>query len=889
MIDPINALEAGKTLTIDLNEEYKIKIEKPSELSDSFFKDIYKKAAGAVIDIIAQTEKNDPKNNSELDVNDPFYNEKQDYNNIIAFCGERGTGKSSAMITFAQSLIKIKETKEFYDKTEKLRDKKFETINVIDPSLFEEDENIFEVILAQLFSRFEKELENKEQNKDIDNKRKLLEKFEKVYENLQTIKKDGQKYDGEALETLSKLACGANLRNNFKDLVKLLLDFITKEKEDAYLIIPIDDFDLNVSTVADMAEQIRKYLMIPRVVVLMAVKIEQLADAKEQKVREDFKTLLKSNSRHNDPIDISLKYLSKLIPENRRINLPQIIDIKVPIVIKKSDKTILAERINIQDAFLELCYKNCSILFAKPEYGLHSIIPNNLRELIEWLIFLTKGENSNGDRISEFKEYFFKAYCKSKLSPNQFNVLNRIALTSIDHFNITIIREIVTLIKGEIINNQFEENYIFGFDNDDSLTEITSIIQRGNYPHNISLGDLKLFFDMVLRYYPDKELDNLIFSIKTLITINLKKSLIENNLNSFNSIVGISIYNQKEKPLLVAGRSFFKLNYGVLTIGDESIKEFYNSINARSDVLSDQNISKIQIFEWFHYFVFSVDITDKYRLKEKEQITNKSLRFFENVGTQMWGQFDLLAPFIFIENSEIHYSLITDSILKSKNDIYELHSFKTKISKWKEENKIYFPFESFEQIEVIFKKFRTDYKEKKKDTEIDEKRSLLSYFDFYINELRDQLDSFHKLHSYYSILPARAYIIDNPIFKEISSKGENIFKAFIDKDLNKSYKREDSLDIFIQDEINKMKSSYIENGKTGTYLFNQFGKIIGSKGLGKYNEENKEVNVLITKIKDIREQMVDKKQNYTKTEIEKIFKETSDLLNDWLTQNGMNE
>ena len=146
-----------KILTIDLSEEYKIKIENPDRLKGSFFEDIYIKAADAVEDIIEQTE----KSNKKSDQNDPFLNEKQDYNNIIAFCGERGTGKSSAMISFAQSLLRLNDSKDFYV-GKNLRSKNFHTIKVIDPSLFEEHENIFEVILAQLFSSFEKELNKKE-------------------------------------------------------------------------------------------------------------------------------------------------------------------------------------------------------------------------------------------------------------------------------------------------------------------------------------------------------------------------------------------------------------------------------------------------------------------------------------------------------------------------------------------------------------------------------------------------------------------------------------------------------------------------------------------------------------------------------------------------------
>jgi DNA polymerase III delta prime subunit len=287
-------------LEIDLNEEYKIKIEEPNELGKSYFNEIYEKAGRAASEILKKSEIS-----KKLKPNDPFIKQEQEYNNIIAFCGERGTGKSSAMITFAKSLVNIEDAnyesnkkKPFYD--EDLYKIQFESLSVIDPTIFEEKENIFEVVLAQLFSSFEKEL-NKNNKHEIEDKRKVLELFQKVYDNLKTVQKNGEKYNGEALETLSKLSCGANLRSTFSELVSSYLSFIKKD----CLIIPVDDFDLNVNAVSDMAEQLRKYLMIPNVIILMAADMKQLSDAIEQSIRKDFNILIKSKAMSESPKSIT--------------------------------------------------------------------------------------------------------------------------------------------------------------------------------------------------------------------------------------------------------------------------------------------------------------------------------------------------------------------------------------------------------------------------------------------------------------------------------------------------------------------------------------------------------------------------------------------------------
>ena len=43
-----------------------------------------------------------------------------------------------------------------------------------------------------------------------------------------------------------------------------------------YLVIPIDDLDMNIKNGYEQLEQIRKYLMIPKVIVLISANYDQL-------------------------------------------------------------------------------------------------------------------------------------------------------------------------------------------------------------------------------------------------------------------------------------------------------------------------------------------------------------------------------------------------------------------------------------------------------------------------------------------------------------------------------------------------------------------------------------------------------------------------------------
>lgn len=144
------------TLTINLNEEYKIKIENGNEFHESIFSEIYINAAKNIVEIIDQS------------VHDGIYD---GYNNIIAFTGERGKGKSSSMISFRDALININEkvhldffeAKKLEDESlnktfETLRKNTFAEIDIIDPSLFRGNESLFEIILAKMFSKFQEEI-----------------------------------------------------------------------------------------------------------------------------------------------------------------------------------------------------------------------------------------------------------------------------------------------------------------------------------------------------------------------------------------------------------------------------------------------------------------------------------------------------------------------------------------------------------------------------------------------------------------------------------------------------------------------------------------------------------------------------------------------------------
>lgn len=156
------------TIIFQTGEEYKVKIENSDEFSDSFFNNIYARAATNIKNIVDNRKKITKEENNNI-----FYKEKSKYNNIIAFLGERGSGKTSSMLSFAKYLVESKNERKivFDDKMDTfINDLTFQDVGVIDPSLFEKNTNILEVIIANMFQNFQKKVDSNNASNSYDKK-----------------------------------------------------------------------------------------------------------------------------------------------------------------------------------------------------------------------------------------------------------------------------------------------------------------------------------------------------------------------------------------------------------------------------------------------------------------------------------------------------------------------------------------------------------------------------------------------------------------------------------------------------------------------------------------------------------------------------------------------
>ncbi|MDV3628501.1 hypothetical protein CMU78_09465 [Elizabethkingia anophelis] len=615
-------------LEINLNEEYKIKIEEGNKFNESIFKDVYKEALTNVIEIVQHYESN---KKSKYD----------DFNNIIAFTGERGKGKSSSMISFRDALIykDHKEHEAFFEMPtmeredsfmyrsyyyshelidyEFLKNKSFAGLDIIDPSLFR-GESLFEIILAKMFQKFQTNISKNDCDINNEDKRNLIKHFQNVFQNLQIINSDRKDlYKKESIEVLSKLATSSNLRDGFKDLVKTYLDIFEKKKN--FLVITIDDFDLSFSSTYSMLEDIRQYLIQPNIIVLLSLNKNQLFDG----IHNEF-----IKEVHDKIVDLDVlknragKYIEKLLPISRMIELPSF-TVKndrnniTSVIVKKygheTDKYPLKNSNNLHDFLVQYLNSKLNLFIPIYKFRQNLIIPKTLREIKELI------QNAEESDSNKFKKYILL---------KSYNELDR------DYsklfLGIETNENTALLIIEQFIINQFK----------DLDPKLVSLIRTTN-PDHLSIGDLISLFENV-----EKQID--INNIKALKFIDYTKAFISLLISNNNLLKNTNrfLYNGFE--------SRFPREYNIRR---DWVK--FNIENKLSEFKSDDSI--FLVYSLIHFYG---DSDYNYR----NSTLNYFFRFFESFNQGILNPFSIFTNYLQIRDyflfENINRENMNEEILK---------------------------------------------------------------------------------------------------------------------------------------------------------------------------------------------------------------------------------
>ncbi len=434
-------------------------------------------------------------------------------NNVIAFVGDRGTGKTSCMLSVVNIL----------QERERRSESKNYFMEMLDPSFFDEEHTILDILIGQLYAAFYSYSQHADQKRN-NLIRDLVDDFKEVKDCLKFLGKSID-HDNDSLEELRGLAVGVQLKKAFRNLVEKLCQLFDTKR----LVIPIDDIDLNTQQAFKMMELIRKYIMQDNTILLFAVKIPQLTNAVKLELSRQYAPIL-GREKHMTDADVAVmadRYVEKLIPIEGRVFMPDGDAIlSRPLVVDRPEN----EYPVAGEAVPWLIFAKTRYLFYNTEGTYSRIIPRRLRELRQLVMLLynlpdydsdvsmysdTEAGRQNNYNKSTFKNYFFNAIADA-LPATHRNIAEAI-YNHRDYatFNKNII-ELLNKFTHKVVPSSAKEEI-----ESDRQTELSLIVAPENQPYNISTGDVMLYLDNLSKYSEDAEMQTLIFFVKSLYSIRL--------------------------------------------------------------------------------------------------------------------------------------------------------------------------------------------------------------------------------------------------------------------------------------------------------------------------------------------------------------------------------
>ncbi len=523
-----------KNLTIKKGQEHMLSFSNNIYDEDAFMYPAYQQALSALLEIV-----NHAKHFGDLEFSQELYGYSQ---NIIAFSGKRGQGKTSTMISFSSAMsLNGLQNKEF-------EECRFEVLPAFDPTIMEKEQSVLSVILSRMYKLAETKWNvclssTSACGNTITEAQKndLLNMFQKVLTNINAIKYRKGK-DIKGLLEIDEISDSAVLKENLYYLTQELLKFGSdkRRKSHQFLVIQLDDTDFQVEKGYDILEDIRKFLSIPNVIVLLATDMNMLRTVVLQHYITEFKDGLSHNIIDSGELrEVESKYIDKFIPPTHVIHLPKLDECilrygnKVNIaycdeegnnlLLNSSSYKLPQNKLSAQELILRFIYRKTGIAFAAPSTYYHNIIPTTLRGLLQLLRVLSTmkdvpvvcvDNNTSTQQLKEvlkekvdvletnlplFENYFVNEWAEAKLSKNHAKV----------------IRNMINMVPNDRIVHITKQ-----------LKEIYPFVE---YP-NTSLGeypDFILFLNNILSLNRERQDYCFIFAIRAYLTILNHKAAVQ--------------------------------------------------------------------------------------------------------------------------------------------------------------------------------------------------------------------------------------------------------------------------------------------------------------------------------------------------------------------------
>lgn len=273
-----------------------------SILENSFFSVVYNQAFEQISMIIKQSS-----------------NSKQhDIQNIIAFTGRRGTGKTSAMLSFANFINKFSIQFESNSLVTKCIH-----LPTIDASHLGENEDILSIVLTNIIDSLDDEIDDSQPYKEayFETIKIFREKACELLKRYSDILKKEQ-FDFESSYHYTKgISEKIDIEDDFSKFISEYANF-KLPNSNAFLVITIDDIDMAPKKHIDIMKCIHKYLMKHNIIVMITTELSFLIPEMQKTFYDNLCPMYDVQDREDRSMRQVQEFLKKMLPSDNRITMP---------------------------------------------------------------------------------------------------------------------------------------------------------------------------------------------------------------------------------------------------------------------------------------------------------------------------------------------------------------------------------------------------------------------------------------------------------------------------------------------------------------------------------------------------------------------------------------
>lgn len=538
--------EENSEMIIEVGHAKGIVYEEYTGFETSIFKNVYARAKALTKQIIDRNEELQALNGHGND-----FRNKEQVENTIAFLGGRGTGKTSAMLSFMEGL------KDHYKAHDVIEDdnKKYNFISLewIDASFLEDNEDIFVMILAKMFGELLKYHDKIGMDRDRAVEydfRNLYQQFEKIYRRISNLKRKDEVYNEELpVDFLKDLSRSTEVRSDFRELVRAFVRFVVevegiKEKSNnTYVVIAVDDIDLNIKRGYDILETIHKYLMVPGVIVLVALNYEEMMLCCEKHYIKNYGLYMPRKVVEDigvRAIEMSEQYLEKVLPPYMRLYMPSLQkrdfrfrNPKINVKYEDEKGETKEKLLEIKEYMFNLIYKRTGVLFDAVGKKRHFMEPSTLRnlnaiyEIYNEMSLLPKFEDENYLKV--YDENYYKMindilfrFASDSLPNREYRLLMKWSEEDILRRGEEIVKDVIASIPGRSKENigdksngeitGFPEDFRnYGYSYGELLRALYCLSRMGVYDKrlvHVLLAQYTVVFSRIFEHYKKEEKEN---------------------------------------------------------------------------------------------------------------------------------------------------------------------------------------------------------------------------------------------------------------------------------------------------------------------------------------------------------------------------------------------